>query len=129
MPRLTKVVEKATEIDILPVIFGNVSKKKVSEKEKSKLELFEKGLGNELMSADTIEQSVEKIVKMALVAEFGATLVTKPGAKNMINTISRGIMSDSQLRRTALIIADRFATSGKTKTVALRGRKKAVLNG
>jgi hypothetical protein len=129
MPRLTKVVEKASDPSILPVIFGNVSKKKVSEKEKSKLEMFEKGLGNELSSSDTIEQSVEKIVKMALAAEFGATLVTKPGAKNMINTISRGIMSDSQLRRSALIIADKFSTSGKTKIVSLRGRKKAVLNG
>jgi hypothetical protein len=54
----------------------------------------------------------------------------------MVSVISRGILSDRNLRRSALIIADRFATSRKTKVLTLRGkslpagrRGKAIING
>ncbi len=95
--------------EFLPLILGKELGDELEEKEIEKLELFEKGLANELKKNDTIEQAVTKIVKMALAAEFGATLVAAKGAKDMITTITRGIMSDAQLRKQALIIVDRFA--------------------
>ncbi len=139
MARLTQVSEKSESSGILPVIFDRkLAKRTLKGREKSKLGVFEAGLAQELRTADTMEQSVEKIVKMALTCEFGAELVTKPGAKRMISTISRGILASSELRRSALIIADRFAClpvgtagSGSKKQVMLRSRskRKAVLNG
>jgi len=95
--------------EFLPLILGKELGDELEEKEVQKLELFEKGLANELKKNDTIEQAMTKIVKMALAAEFGATLVAAKGAKDMITTITRGIMSDAQLRKQALIIVDRFA--------------------
>lgn len=95
--------------EFLPLILGKELGEELEEKEVQKLELFEKGLANELKKNDTIEQAITKIVKMALAAEFGATLVAAKGAKDMITTITRGIMSDAQLRKQALIIIDRFA--------------------
>ena len=133
MARLQQIKEKATKTEsFLPVIFDkNLAKKTLKEKEKSKLQVFEAGLATELKTSDTISESVEKMVKMALASEFGAGLVMKTGAKKMIATISRGIMGDSGLRRSALIIADRFASEKKSKPVVLRSKKqrKAVLNG
>ena len=93
----------------LPLILCKELGEELEEKEIQKLELFEKGLANELKNNDTIEQAMTKIVKMALAAEFGATLVAAKGAKDMITTITRGIMSDAQLRKQALIIVDRFS--------------------
>ena len=95
--------------EILPLILGKNLGQELEEKEVKKLELFEKGLEKELKKDDTIEQAITKIVKMALVAEFGATLVASKGAQGMIETITRGIMGDAQLRKQALIIVDRFA--------------------
>ena len=95
--------------EFLPLILGKELGAELEEKEVQKLELFEKGLANELKKNDTIEQAITKIVKMALAAEFGATLVAAKGARDMITTITRGIMSDAQLRKQALIIVDRFA--------------------
>lgn len=95
--------------EILPLILGKDLGQELGEKEVKKLELFEKGLEKELKKDDTIEQAIIKIVKMALAAEFGATLVASKGAKGMIDTITRGIMGDPQLRKQALIIVDRFA--------------------
>ena len=95
--------------EFLPLILGKELGEELEDKEIQKLELFEKGLANELKKNDTIEQAITKIVKMALAAEFGATLVAAKGAKDMITTITRGIMSDAQLRKQALIIVDRFA--------------------
>ena len=92
----------------LPLIMG----KDLAELEKediSKMELFEKGLQNELKSEDTIDEAITKIVKMALAAEFGASLVAAKGAEGMVNTIVRGIMGDTTLRKQALIILDRYA--------------------
>ena len=68
-----------------------------------------RGESDDTIEDDTIEQAITKIVKMALAAEFGATLVASKGAKGMVETIARGIMGDAQLRKQALIIIDRFA--------------------
>jgi adenosylcobinamide amidohydrolase len=130
MARLEQNQQKEMDPKFLSVIFDkDYQKQRLEEKERSKVELFERGLAGEISTFDTIEKTVEKIVKMALTCEFGAGLVAKSGAKRMISTISRGILSDSSLRRSALIIADRFATSGKTRTVALRGKRKTIING
>ncbi len=95
--------------EFLPLILGKDPGEELAAKEVKKLELFERGLANELKKEDTIEQAVTKIVRMALAAEFGAGLVAASGAKAMVATITRGIMSDAQLRKQALIILDRFA--------------------
>lgn len=130
MARLEQKEQKEMDPKFLSVIFDrNYQKQRLAEKERSKVELFERGLEGELLTSDTIEKAVEKIVKMALVCEFGAELVMKPGAKKMIYTISCGILSDSRLRRSALIIADRFAASRKTKIAAVRGKRKTIING
>ncbi len=137
MARLEQNQQKEIDPKFLSVIFDrDYRKQRLEEKERSKVELFERGLAGEISTFDTIQKTVEKIVKMALICEFGAGLVAKSGAKRMISTISRGILSDGSLRRSALIIADRFATSGKTKMVALRGkslpagrRGKTIING
>lgn len=129
MARLQQTKTKEVDQKFLSVIFGSdVSKEALKKEELSKIALFEKGLANELQVTDTIEKSVEKIVKMALACEFGAGLLAKGGAKAMVATISRGILSDRELRRNALIIADRFASTKKHKVIAIRG-KKTVING
>ena len=95
--------------EFLPIILGKEVSEELDQKELAQLALFEKGLANELNSDDTIEQSITKIVKMALAAEFGPSLVTAKGAQNMVGSITNLIMSDAQLRKQALIIIDRFA--------------------
>jgi len=131
MARLEKAKVTVKEIDpkFLSVIFDRkTSKEALKEKERSKLEVFERGLANEISTSDTIEKTVEKMVKMALVCEFGASLVTKAAAKPMIEVISRGILSDRELRRSALIIADMYAGRQK-KSVSIRGNRKTIMNG
>ena len=91
----------------LPMLLG---KDKLEESEINKLELFEKGLGKEIKKSDTIDQAITKIVRMALAAEFGPSLVKSKGADRMVKTISAGIMSDPDLRKQALFILDRFAS-------------------
>ena len=95
--------------EILPLILGKQVGEELEESDLEKLALFEKGLANELDKEDTIEQAITKIVKMALAAEFGPSLVAASGAKKMVETITRGITSDAELRKQALIIIDRFA--------------------
>jgi hypothetical protein len=95
--------------ELLPLILGKDMGEELGEKEIEKLELFEKGLAKELHKEDTIEQAVGKIVKMAVAAEFGPSLVAAKGARQMVSTITQGIMSDPELRKQALIIVDRFA--------------------
>ena len=95
--------------EFLPIILGKDVGEELEEEDLQKLELFEKGLANELKKEDTIEQALTKIVKMALAAEFGPSLVAAQGAKAMVETITRGISSDPTLRKQALIIIDRFA--------------------
>ncbi|MFH1710020.1 MAG: hypothetical protein ABH860_02970 [bacterium] len=125
-----KEQKKELDTKFLSVVFDkDFQKQHLEEKERSKVELFERGLAGEISTADTIEKTVEKIVKMALTCEFSASLAAGAGANKMISVISRGILSDSKLRRSALIIADRFATNRKIETVTIRKRGKAVING
>lgn len=104
----TRVQEKewTPKKPFLPFLFNNDD---LEPKQAKKVELFEKGLEKELTKADTIEGAIIKIVRMALAAEFGASLVKTPGASGMVKTIVAGIMSDPMLRKQALIIVDRFA--------------------
>ncbi|MDI6731396.1 MAG: hypothetical protein QME05_02290 [Candidatus Margulisbacteria bacterium] len=95
--------------EFLPVILGKEIGDELEERDLAKLELFEKGLANELKKDDTIADAIAKIVKMAVAAEFGPSLVASKGAKAMIDTIARGIMHDAELRKQALVIIDRFA--------------------
>lgn len=94
---------------LLPILMGKEIGAELADEELEKIALFEKGLGQELKKEDTIEMAVTKIVRMAVAAEFGASLVVSQGARQMINTISRGILTDSELRKQALLILDRFA--------------------
>jgi len=95
--------------NFLPLILGENLEKELNAEEISKLELFEKGLASELSREDTIEQAITKIVKMALAAEFGPSLVTAKGATSMVASIVNLIKCDAQLRKQALIIVDRFS--------------------
>lgn len=95
--------------EFLPIILGKEVGEELEAKDLEKIELFEKGLAKELKKDDTINQAIKKIVKMALAAEFGPSLVAAKGAQGMIDTICRGITGDAELRKQALIIIDRFA--------------------
>ena len=95
--------------EFLPFILGKDFGEELKEAEVGKLALFEKGLANELNKEDTIDQAITKIVKMALAAEFGPTLVAAKGAKGMVETITASILRTPELRKQALIILDRFA--------------------
>jgi hypothetical protein len=95
--------------DILPLLFGREMDDAPDKKELKKLELFEKGLAKEIKAGDTIEAAITKMVRMALAAEFGASLVTAKGARPMVESITRAIMHDAQLRKQALVIIGRFA--------------------
>ncbi|MFC1496414.1 hypothetical protein ACFL52_03260 [Candidatus Margulisiibacteriota bacterium] len=99
--------KKTKSGNILPFLF---SSEKVKGAASSKLDLFESGLEKELKKDDTIEIAIRKIVKMALISEFGAKLLTAKESKAMIDTITYGIMHDTELRRQALLIIDRFAS-------------------
>jgi len=106
-----KVEPQAPEKTWLPIMFGKELKQSLTSEEEEKITLFEKGLAEELNTDDTIEDSIRKIVRMALAAEFGPSLVKAKGASGMIETIVHGILGDSELRKQALLIADRFAKS------------------
>jgi hypothetical protein len=80
----------------------------VEQKELAKLDLFEKGLENGLLKEETIEEAVEKVVKMAIAAEFGPSLVAGKGSVDMVRKITRAILAEPKLRQQALIIIDRF---------------------
>lgn len=95
----------------LPLILGKNLEKDLNDEEISKLELFEKGLAKEIRQEDTIEQAITKIVKMALAAEFGPSLVAAKGSSGMVSSIVRMILDDPLLRKQALIIIDRFANA------------------
>jgi len=92
--------------EILPFLS---KEKELEEKEIQKIELFEAGLKNEIKKADTVDDAVTKIVRMALAAEFTPSFVKAKGVDAMIKTIVSGIMSDNTLRKQALLIIDRFA--------------------
>jgi len=95
--------------NLLPLILGQESDEALDQQELQKLELFEKGLAKEIRQADSIDQAITKMVRMALAAEFGPSLVTAQGARPMVETIARAILTDPQLKKQALIIIDRFA--------------------
>ncbi len=76
--------------------------------ELEKLALFEKGLSKELRANDSIEKTVGKMVKMALAAEFGASFVKSKESQQMTEKIMQVMVCDTQLRRQALLIIDRF---------------------
>ncbi|KAF0134578.1 MAG: hypothetical protein FD145_596 [Candidatus Saganbacteria bacterium] len=102
-----KVIESTSQpIEILPYMLG---KRKLKNKEASKIDIFEKGLQNEIKKTDTINSAITKIVRMALACEYGAALAKSKGADQMINAIVAGILSDQDLRKQALFIIDRFA--------------------
>jgi len=95
----------------MSLLFGEGAplKKQLEEGEEKKVDLFELGLARELKAQDTINEAFTKIVRMALAAEFGPSFAKAKGAKGMIDTIVSGIMGDSQLRRQALMIVNRYA--------------------
>ena len=111
MPTQIQKQEWTPTREFLPVILGKEIGAALDEKDQAKIETFEKGLANEIKKGDSIEMAINKIVKMAIAAEFGASLVASKGAKTMIETISRGIMQDAELRKQALVIVDRFANA------------------
>ncbi|MCU0641156.1 MAG: hypothetical protein MUC35_03590 [Candidatus Margulisbacteria bacterium] len=95
--------------NLLPLILGQEPTEALDQQELQKLELFEKGLAREIKESDTIALAVAKMVRMALAAEFGPSLVTAQGARPMVETITNAILNDPQLKKQALIIIDRFA--------------------
>lgn len=95
--------------EFLPLILGKELDDELSPKEISKLELFEKGLANQLSREDSIELAVSKMVKMAIAAEFGPSLVAAKGAQPMVASITNMILCEPTLKKQALIIIDRFA--------------------
>ena len=110
--------------NFLSIIFGKDSlAKELTTEDEEKITVFEKGLGSTINKSDTIEQAIEKIVKTALACEFGPSFVSQKNAGKMIKTISYGIGSDPQLRKQALIIMDRFASSKTSKYISPLTRK------
>jgi len=103
--------EEAPDKRWMSLIFGPQAtlRRELEEGDEQKIEIFEAGLSKEINAADTIETAFTKIVRMALACEFGGSFVRSKGAKGMIDTIVRGIMGDSELRRQALLIIDRYA--------------------
>ncbi|MFH1386843.1 MAG: hypothetical protein ABIH50_04165 [bacterium] len=103
--------EWAPTKDFLPLILGQENKDPADKQSLAKIDLFEKGLAKEIKKDDSIEQAITKMVKMALAAEFGASLVTAKGAAGMVTTITQAIMCDPVLRKQALMIIDRFTNA------------------
>lgn len=77
--------------------------------DESKIEQFEKALSGRIDQCDSLSEAVEKIVRAALLIEFGEKIIKGRPAENMIATISHGILGDDDLRKQALIVIDRFA--------------------
>ncbi len=78
-------------------------------KDPEKIESFEKMLSEELLLSDTIREGFEKLTRCALAAEFGMEILSKKVTENMVGTIVNGLLSDSELRKQALLIIDRYA--------------------
>lgn len=95
----------------MSLVFGPQAalRRELEKGEEAKIDVFEAGLAREIDTADTIDAAFTKIVRMALAAEFGGSFVKSKGAKGMIDTIVRGMMGDSELRKQALLIIDRYA--------------------
>ena len=82
-----------------------------ADQDPDKIEAFEQKLGSSILTSDSISEAVEKVVAAALESEFGQAITSGKHFKNMTRTISCGIMADSELRRQALVIIDRFSKS------------------
>jgi len=118
--------KESMDRSFLPVIFGNKClEKELTTKDEKKLTLFEKSLGSSISKSDTIDLAIDKIVRTALACEFGPTFVLSKEAQKMIKTISHGIVSDTELRKQALIILDRFADQRKPKVMNVPSTRKA----
>lgn len=89
------------------------------EKEKSKIEMFQAGIAQELKPEDTIETAVGKVVKVALASEFGVSFARSKSTEPMISVIVRGIMGDSTLRKQALVLIDRYLKPAEMKKTRL----------
>jgi len=81
--------------------------------DEEKVEQFEGFLENCIDACDSITGAIEKMVEAALKVEFGEKMTGQKQAEKMIKTLSRGIMSDPELRKQALIVIDRFAKVGE----------------
>ncbi len=95
--------------EFLPLILGKDADDELSRNDLAKLELFEKGLEKEIDREDSIELAVSKMVKMALAAEFGPSLVAAKGAQPMVASITNMILCEPSLKKQALVIIDRYA--------------------
>jgi hypothetical protein len=126
------VPQEGPKSGFLSTLFGKGSEfqpimaeaEELSLKEERKVSLFERGLEQNLTATDTIDEAMKKVVKTALAAEFGPSLVKSKGASAMIETIMRGIMGDPLLRKQALVIIDRFTGSSPKKRVQVSTKKK-----
>lgn len=78
-------------------------------KDEEKIESFEKMLSDLIKLSDTIPEAVTKMVKAALACEFGSKILDDKKSAIMVKSISGSIMADSELRRQALLVIDRFA--------------------
>ncbi len=78
-------------------------------KDEEKIESFEKMLSELLRLSDTIPEAIEKMVKAALACEFGSGILDGKKSGMMVKSISGSILADTELRRQALLIIDRFA--------------------
>ncbi len=78
-------------------------------KGEEKIEAFEKMLSELLKLSDTIPEAINKMVKAALACEFGKNILDDKKSAIMVKSISGSIMADSELRRQALLVIDRFA--------------------
>jgi hypothetical protein len=99
-----------TERPDLPFFFGVEvdHPPKKSSKYTQKLAIFEQTLSEQLKPDDTLNEAFSKIVRISLAIEFGPSIVHTKGAKKMIETISRGIRDDHELRRQALSLIQRY---------------------
>ncbi len=78
-------------------------------KDTDKIESFESMLSELLRFSDSIPEAIAKMVKAALACEFGSKVLEHKKCDSMVKAISQGIMSDTELRRQALLIMDRLA--------------------
>lgn len=79
--------------------------------EETKIDKFEKMLADLIKMSDTIPEAINKIVKAALVCEFGNEILDSKNSEYMVKSISTTILSDPELRKQAILIIDKFAGS------------------
>ncbi len=77
--------------------------------DEKKIEAFEQMLSEIISFSDTIPEAINKMVKSALVCEFGKEILSGKKSEMMIKSISDTIMADAELRKQALLVIDKFA--------------------